>query len=297
VQCTKPDAAIIVSTGDCSARLTVGDTCNYIAEVVECTVTATDPLNGGRDAVAIQIGKVILDIGETTVSPDTDSLEATISLTNNDHMVKALDFKIGECQDGEDNLACTGCFPDPDRALGFTCTAAEQPDGTCRVVLYSPAGLIAPGEGQIATVIYDQINPEACPDCVCLQAMNVQMADQYNEALCACTDTGEVCFNVCGDIFPQDCLDPGCAPCGDGDVNLFDILEMVDIVLGLQAPTACQRNNGDVPNGMPPYCGNPPGAANCERNGNIDIYDLLVIIDMALGKMNCCDYCLSGQIY
>ena len=103
--------ATIVSTGDCSARLTVGGTCNFIAEVVECTVTARDPVNGCRDAVAIQIGKVILDIGETTVSPDTDSLEAAISLTNNDHMVKALDFQIGECQDGEDNLACTGLFP------------------------------------------------------------------------------------------------------------------------------------------------------------------------------------------
>ena len=31
----------------------------------------------------------------------------------------------------------------------------------------------------------------------------------------------------------------------------------------LQAPTACQRNDGDVPNGMPPYCGNPSGATNC----------------------------------
>ena len=125
----------------------------------------------------------------------------------------------------------------------------------------------------------------------------MHVADQHNEALCACTDTGEVCFNVCGDIFPQDCLNPGCAPCGDGVVNLFDILEMVDILLGMQTATDCQIANGDVPNGMPPYCGNPPGDTNCEGDGELDIFDLLVVIDMALDKTNCCDYCASGEIF
>ncbi len=53
----------------------------------------------------------------------------------------------------------------------------------------------------------------------------------------------------------------GAPPCGDGVIDLFDILEMVDIILGLVEPTPCQVDNGDVPNGMPPYCGSPAGTA------------------------------------
>jgi hypothetical protein len=48
---------------------------------------------------------------------------------------------------------------------------------------------------------------------------------------------------------------------------------------------------------MPPYCGNPPGTPNCDSDGDIDIFDVLVMIDKALGKMNCCDYCLYGNIF
>jgi hypothetical protein len=94
-----------------------------------------------------------------------------------------------------------------------------------------------------------------------------------------------------------DCLDPDCAPCGDGVVNLFDILEAVDIILGYAEPTDCQLKNGDVPNGMPPYCGSPSGSTNCLTDGQMDIFDLIVINDTALGKANCCDYCISGEIY
>jgi len=68
-------------------------------------------------------------------------------------------------------------------------------------------------------------------------------------------------------------------------------------MLGLQTATACQIANGDVPNGTPPYCGNPPGTPNCESDGDIDLFDRKVINDKALGRMNCCDYCLYGRIY
>jgi hypothetical protein len=108
-----------------------------------------------------------------------------------------------------------------------------------------------------------------------------------------------VCFKTCGDIYPQDCVGGICADtdCGDGIVDILDILEGLDIVVGLQVPTSCQTGNGDVPNGVPPYCGNPPGTPNCEGDGEINIFDVLVMIDKALGKMNCCDYCLFGEIY
>jgi hypothetical protein len=81
-------------------------------------------------------------------------------------------------------------------------------------------------------------------------------------------------------------------------VDLFDILEEIDFILGLQVISNCQMLHGDVPLGMPPYCGNPAGVTppNCETDGVIDIFDALVIIDKALSRMNCCDYCMYGKI-
>lgn len=94
---------------------------------------------------------------------------------------------------------------------------------------------------------------------------------------------------VCGDIFPPGT--PGTMNCGDGVVNALDVDEAGRIVENLVTPTACQLMNGDVPNGQPEFCGDPPGVANCEINGVLDILDYLVIIDKAMGRINCCDHC------
>ena len=125
----------------------------------------------------------------------------------------------------------------------------------------------------------------------------MRVSDRFNEELCACQSPGEVCFKSCGDIYPRDCPNPGCTTCGDDVVNLFDILEAVDIILGHQIPSACQIEHGDVPNGKPPYCGEPAGTFNCESDGEIDVLDLLVIIDKAQGRANCCDFCLFKRIF
>jgi len=34
-----------------------------------------------------------------------------------------------------------------------------------------------------------------------------------------------------------------------------------------------------------------------EEIDDIDIFDVLVMIDKALGKMNCCEYCMFGDIF
>ena len=59
------------------------------------------------------------------------------------------------------------------------------------------------------------------------------------------------------------------------------ILEAVDFVLGNEEPSDCQLARGDVPVGTPPFC--------IEPDKQVDIFDLLVMIDMATGKPNCCD--------
>ena len=248
----------------------------------------------------IEIGKIIIDVGDTTIQPNTESAAVDINLINPEHHVRALVTDICECGGGEDNLVCTECLVDPDRTLDYTCSATEQANGCCKLVLYStdPAALITQGRGPVAQVIYRAGDAEV-GECACLMPVNSRVSDQYNEDICTCHNPGDVCFRTCGDIYPQDCLGGPCADtsCGDGIVDLFDILEAVDIILNLQTATDCQFGNGDVPNGMPPYCGNPPATPNCESDGDIDIFDTLVIIDKALGKMNCCDYCLFGEIY
>jgi hypothetical protein len=300
-------AGEITQIDDCCWRMIVGNICDELDKSVTATVTVTDTCKNGSDSVEIEIGQIIVDIGETTIQPNTESAALDINLINPEHSVRAITLDIAECDTAypADNLVCTECVIDPDRALQFTCSANEQADGSCRVVLYAtnPAALIAEGRGTIAQVLYSagpEVEPCGDAACIDLCAVNIKKSDQFNEELCPCTNPGEVCFRTCGDIYPQDCLGGNCGAvncCGDGVIDLFDILEAVDIILNLQTATVCQIGNGDVPNGMPPYCGNPSGTPNCETDGDIDIFDVLVMIDKALGKMNCCDYCLFGQIF
>jgi hypothetical protein len=283
---------------DCCWRLTIGDNCDELTKTKEYEVTVEDTCNGWSDSVILEIGKLVIDLGDTAVDPQSGTAAVAVDLLNPDHHVRALAFDVVGM--GDDNMECTACTADPDRALQFTCSAAEQDDGSCRVVMFAtnPSALIQAGDGQVATILYDAIDP-AAGDCVMLMPINEQASDQFNEDLCTCGAPGEVCFKTCGDIYPQDCIGGECADevCGDGGVDLFDILEAIDIILGLQEATICQIGNADVPNGMPPYCGNPPGDPNCESDGDVDIFDVLVMIDKALGKANCCDYCALGVIY
>ena len=302
----------ITQIDDCCWRLAIDDSCEQLEKIATYVVTVSDTCHGGTDSVEVDIGKVIVDIGSTTVQPNTESGLLDINLINPEHTVSAVSLDIAACSpvvgapaDNPDNLECTQCRIDPDRTLDFTCSANEQADGSCRVVLYAtdPSAVIAQGTGAIAQIVYSA-GPEldglcGLDACIDLCPINIVLADQYNEDLCACARPGEACFRTCGDVYPQGCAGPcgGGTCCGDGVIDLYDVLEMDDIILGLQTPTACQIANGDVPNGTPPYCGNPPGTPNCESDGDIDLFDRKVINDKALGRMNCCDYCLYGRIY
>ena len=98
-------------------------------------------------------------------------------------------------------------------------------------------------------------------------------------------------LSIYGDIFPPGT--PGTMNCGDGVVNTLDIDEGGRIIENMVIPTACQLVNGDVPNGVPEFCGYPPGTSNCEINGVFDIFDYMVIVDKAMGRINCCDHCFT----
>jgi hypothetical protein len=282
---------------DCSARLTVGESCDQLEETREYTVTVTDTCNGWTDSVVVELGRVTVDVTDISIQKGSGAFIVPVKLVNRYSYVRALGADICACDGGDDKMVCSGCTVDPNRALDFSCAVAEREDGCCSVILYAtdPAAMILRGAGPVLNVIYEPT--EQFDGCSCLRPVNRQVSDRFNEALCACQSPGEVCFRSCGDIYPRDCLGPDCAPCGDNLVDLYDVLEAIDIILGISTPTDCQLDHGDVPNGVPPYCGEPPGAPNCGSDGGIDIFDALVIIDMAQGRSNCCDYCLFNRIF
>jgi hypothetical protein len=286
----------IIQIDECCWRLIIDESCDVIQEAREFEITVTDTCNDWSDSIIVEIGKVSLEIGSIAIPLVSDAFEVPVNLVNYDHHVKALSFDIYGC-DGDDNLQCTGCMSDSYRSSDFTCAATEQADGSCRVVLFSldPSALILHGAGPVLNVTYS--NTGEVSDCVCLSAMNRQVSDRFNEELCSCQGPGEVCFKSCGDIYPQDCVGGACgsSTCGDGVVDIFDVMEAVDIILGLQEPTACQTERANVPNGKPPYCGEPAGVMNCERDADIDMLDVLVIMDVARSKYNCCEYCLLKE--
>jgi hypothetical protein len=259
-----------------------------------------DTCNGSvSDSITVTVGTIELEVLDTYSRPGFDGVSVDVTLNNPGNSIKAMQMKVvDEC----DMLTCTECVPDPDRATEFVCSANEQPDGTCMVVVYAtdPAALITQGEGTVFTVLYDVHDDVPSSVCCGIFVEEVSAADIFQEPLSVCTTDGQMCFLICGDIYPQDCLVGDCVGtplCGDGIINLFDILEAIDIILGLVEYTDCQIARGDVPNGLPPYCGNPAGTPNCESDNDIDILDALVIIDRALGRANCCDYCYFGEIY
>ena len=272
---------------------TVGIDCKNLYNSVIETIVVTDPCNLNiSDSVDVVIGEVILKVEGTRAHPGAEGVQVTVSLKNPAHKIKGIQTDIW---DENDHLSCTGCAPDPKRAPKFTCSAQELSGGECRVVLVTtnPSYLISEGEGPIFTIDYEVSEEAPSGDCIDAVTSASKVADRFGDELCVCEESGEICFFICGDVYPRECLSE-VPRCGDGKVNIFDILEEIDIILGIDDYEAsdCQKISGDVPTGTPPYCG-CIGNEFCYTDGVIDIFDLLVIIDMALDKINCCDYCVD----
>ena len=105
--------------------------------------------------------------------------------------------------------------------------------------------------------------------------------------------SGTVCPFVCGDVCPaDDPLTPGW-DCGDGVVDIYDIMCEVDFALTVATPDDCQAMRANVPTGTPPDCEDP----SAEPDNPINILDVMVIIDMALDRQDCCTFYYTGVIY
>jgi hypothetical protein len=209
-----------------------------------------------------------------------------ICLDNPSDLVGGIQFDI--C-DTPDCLTCIDCEL-TERTVMFDCAVLELPDGCCRVLMFckNPGCAINPGTCNIVTLVMQTNgNPECGEECVIEDITGIVASDYDGFELGGAGIPGALCPVVCGDVCP-----PGSGTandCGDGAVDIYDIMCEVDLALTLTAPNDCQAARADVPTGTPPWCEEP--------DGSINILDIMVLIDMALNRQDCCSFYYTGVIY
>ena len=293
----------VCTTDVCTEAPTPGDTTDGTCDNTGCAATSgIDPCCLETVCIGSPVCEacVTITVEPTWAAPGDVGVKVDLCLDNRT-TDKCSPNEVGGIQvdicDEPDCLTCVGCEL-TERTVIFDCVVLEQPDGCCRVILFSkhPGGVINPGICSVVKIDYvlcDETDPD-CPaecnaqDCIVLTPEGIKIADQYGYAIASTGIAGEVCPFECGDVYPPEST-PGAKDCGDGVVDIFDILAEVDFALGAVVPDACQLIRGDVPTGTPPYCQDP--------NGVIDIFDVMVIIDMALNRQDCCSYYYMGIIY
>jgi hypothetical protein len=214
------------------------------------------------------------------------TIKNKICLNNWSVLVGGIQFDI--C-DTPDCLTCIDCEL-TERTVMFDCAVLELPDGCCRVIMFckNPGCAINPGECDIVTVVMQTNgNPDCGEDCIIEEITNIIASDYDGFQLLGNGVAGFVCPVVCGDVCP-----PGSGTandCGDGVVDIYDIMCEVDLALTATIPNDCQLPRADVPTGTPPNCFAP--------DGDINILDIMVLIDMALNRQDCCSFYYQGIIY
>ncbi len=193
--------------------------------------------------------------------------------------------------DEPDCMICIDCEL-TERTTMFDCVVLELPNGCCRVIMFckNPGCAMNPGLCNFVTIVQqmkDPAPPECGQDCIIETFWNIVVSDYDGYELGGSGLPGSVCPVICGDVCP-----PGSGTtndCGDGMVDIYDIMCEVDFVLTATTPNACQAPRANVPTGTPPDCLDP--------DGDIDILDIMVIIDMALNRQDCCTFYYTGVIY
>jgi hypothetical protein len=215
-----------------------------------------------------------------------------ICLNNPGVLVGGIQFDI--C-DTPDCLTCIDCEL-TERTVMFDCAVLELPNGCCRVIMFckNPGCAINPGECTIVTVVQQTQCNEGCGgDCIIETFGNIVASDYDGHPLAGSGVAGSVCPVVCGDVCP-----PGSGSgndCGNGEVDIYDIMCEVDFALTATVPNDCQAPRADVPTGTPGLGG--PGEDCIAPDGEINILDVMVLIDMALNRQDCCSFYYQGIIY
>jgi hypothetical protein len=233
------------------------------------------------------------------------TIKNKVCLENPAVLVGGIQFDI--C-DTPDCLECIACEL-TERTVMFDCVTMELENGCCRVIMFckNPGCAINPGKCDIVTVVQQTKNPypEECTGCIDETFENIVASDYNGYELADSSTPGTLCPTVCGDVCPAGTD----AACGDGAIDIYDI--MCEVNLALQAncavpfadaaygtANACQRPRADVPTGTPGFdelLGEPIGCA--DPDGCVNILDIMVLIDAALNRQDCCSFYYLGLIY
>ena len=147
--------------------------------------------------------EVTLTIENSVGFPGAHEIRVDVSLFNPDDNVRSFWFEI--C-DVDNYLTCTGCEP-TERIGNADCSAAEQSNGCCNVLLYywSPSLLIEPGSGPVITVTYAVPEEGPVNECRDLTVENVDVINEINESVDTISVPGEMCFQLC--TTHENCID------------------------------------------------------------------------------------------
>jgi hypothetical protein len=247
------------------------------------------------------MGADVTLIQETTFYPFLEEGGATVkmslSLDNPNDQVGGLQFNICEYNVADEPIDCMECIDcelTERTSPMFDCSSLEHSNGCCNVLLFctNPSCAITPGTGDIVTVIYTTLpSSTECPGTHCITHVpeGIIVSDDDGYACTAEGLPGDACPLVCGDVCPPD--DPAIDgwDCGDGIIDIYDIMCEVDLSLTAVTPDDCQLPRADVPTGTPPFCDAP--------DGEINILDIMVVTDMAMGRPDCCTFYYTGDIY
>jgi len=240
--------------------------------------------------------QVNLTIGSGVGYPGSEGNQVQVSLDNQNDVVGAVELEICDVDDYLFSTACTTT----ERTIDFTCLSYEQKNGCVGVVLYSPTcSFIDEGTGPIFTLSYNVSEVAPPGECRDLLSQNLRILDMLGNPLPATTIPGIFCFIGCGDICPPDDPSTPGLDCGDGIVDIYDLVCEIEFVMTSNTPNQCQATRVDLPNGTPGIQGSCSEDVDgcCAPNGSLDILDIMVIIDMAQGRPDCCNHFYTGAFY
>jgi hypothetical protein len=265
------------------------------------TTTTTAPATTTTTAPATTTTVPVTLTQETVFYPFSEEGGATVKMSicldNPNDLVGGVQFNVCEYNVDDDPIDCMECIDcelTNRTSTMFDCSILEHSNGCCNVLLFckSPGCAIDPGICDIVTLVYTTLPLSTeCPgtDCITHMPENIVVSDNDGNPLTADGFPGDACPLVCGDVCPPD--DPLIDgwDCGDGVVDIYDIMCALDLALTAVVPDDCQLPRADVPTGTPPICVDP--------DGEINILDIMVITDMALNRPDCCTFYYTGVIF